>query len=68
MINLVDINDNFNKNRNFIIDILINYYGHEYADIIKKRLDNVFFDFSSTPEEDYNFSRAHGNQINKLSK
>lgn len=68
MINLVDINDNFNKNRNFIIDILINYYGHEYADVIKKRLDNVFFDFSSTPEEDYNFSRAHGNQINKLSK
>ena len=68
MINLVDINDNFNKNRNFIIDILINYYGHEYADIIRKRLDNVFFDFSSTPEEDYNFSRAHGNQINESSK
>ena len=68
MINLVDISDNFNKNRNFIIDILINYYGHEYADIIKKRLDNVFFDFSSTPEDDYNFSRAHGNQINELSK
>lgn len=68
MINLVDINDNFNKNRNFIIDILINYYGHEYANIIKKRIDNVFFDFSSTPEEDYNFSRTHGNQINELSK
>lgn len=68
MINLIDINDNFNKNKNFIIDILINYYGHEYADIIKKRLDNVFCDFSSTPEEDYNFSRAHGNQINELSK
>lgn len=68
MINLIDINDNFNKNKNFIIDILINYYGHEYADIIKKRLDTVLFDFSSTPEEDYNFSRTHGNQINKLSK
>jgi len=53
---------------NVIIDILINYYGQEYSEVIRKRLDNVFFDFSSTPEEEYNFLRVHGNQLSGLSK
>ena len=68
MINLINIEDNFNKSRNSIIDIFINYYGPEYSDIIKKRLDNIFLDFSSTPEEEYKFLIENGNQINDLSK
>ena len=68
MINLIDVNDNFNKNKNFIIDVFINYYGSDYSDIIKRRLDNVLFDFSSTPEEDYKFMVEHDNQITDLSK
>ena len=68
MINLINIEDNFNKSRNSIIDIFINYYGPEYSDIIKKRLDNIFLDFSSTPEEEYKYLIENGNQINDLSK
>lgn len=68
MINLINISDSFNKNKNFIINILINYYGQEYSDIIKERLENVFFDFSSTPEEDYKFLKLHETQIDSLSK
>ena len=68
MINLIDVNDNFNKNKNFIIDVFINYYRSDYSDIIKRRLDNVLFDFSSTPEEDYKFMVEHDNQITDLSK
>ena len=68
MINLINISDSFNKNKNFIINILINYYGKEYSDIIKERLENVFFDFSSTPEEDYKFLKLHETQIDSLSK
>lgn len=68
MINIIDINDILNKNMNVIIDILINHYGQEYSDVIRKRLDNVFFDFSSTPEEEYNFLKMHGNQLSGLSK
>lgn len=68
MINLININDNFNKNKKFIVDILINYYGQEYSNVIKERLENVFFDFSSTPEEEYKFLKSHTNQINDLNK
>ena len=68
MINLINISDSFNKNKNFIINILINYYGYEYSDIIKERLENVLFDFSSTPEEDYKFLKLHETQIDSLSK
>ncbi len=35
MVNLIHINDNFNKGKSFIIDMLIDYYGNEYSDIIK---------------------------------
>lgn len=66
MINLIDITDNFNRNKNFIVDILINHYGQKYSEIIKERLENVFFDFSSTPEEEYNFLKSHSDQVNNL--
>ena len=68
MINLININENFNKNKKFIVDILINYYGQEYSKVIKDRLENVFFDFSSTPEEEYNYLKSHTDQVNDLNK
>lgn len=68
MINLININENFNKNKKFIVDILINYYGQEYSKVIKDRLENVFFDFSSTPEEEYNYLKSHTEQVNDLNK
>ena len=68
MIDPINIKDSFNRNEIFIINILIEYYGREYSEIIKERLENVFFDFSSTPEEDYKFLKSHENQINNVSK
>lgn len=68
MINLFNIDDSFNKNKKSIIDILINYYGEEYSEIIKKRLENVFFDFSSTPEDDYEFLKKNTTQLSDLDR
>ncbi len=68
MINLGNIYENFNKNKNVIIDLLINHYGQEYEKIIKRRLGNVLFDFSSTPEEEYNFLKQHGSEVDTVSK
>ena len=68
MINIIDINDNFNKSKKVIIDVLINYYGREYSEVIKQKLNNVFFDFSSTPEQEYNLLKKHPNKIDNLSK
>lgn len=68
MINLFNIDDSFNKNKKSIINILINYYGEEYSEIIKKRLENVFFDFSSTPEDDYEFLKKNNTQLSDLDR
>ena len=68
MIDLANINEIFDKNKNLLIEMLINYYGQEYSEIIKKRLGNVFFDFSSTPEDDYKFLKMHSDEFDNQKK
>lgn len=68
MINLININDSFNKSKKVIVNLLINYYGKEYSEVINKRLEKVLFDFSSTPEEDYAFLKKHADQISDINK
>ena len=68
MINYNNIGENFNKYKKIIIEVLTDYYGVQYKEVIKRRLDNVFFDFSSTPEDDYIFLKVHKDLLDNSSK
>ena len=68
MIDITKLKDNFEKSKDIIIKLLINYYGVEYADVIRERLKNVMFDFSSTPEQEYAFLKEHKDELSELSK
>lgn len=68
MINICNISENFNKHKNIIIGLLVDYYGQEYYDLINKRINSTYFDFSSTPVEDYKYVMVHDNEISSFDK
>lgn len=63
MINVCNISENFNKYKNVIISLLVDYYGQEYYDLINERINSTFIDFSSTPVEDYKYAKEHDSEI-----
>lgn len=68
MINICNISENFNKYKNIIISLFADYYGQEYYDLINKRINSTYIDFSSTPVEDYKYAMRHGNKVSYFDK
>ncbi len=68
MVDILHIRDRFYKYKDVLACLFIDHYGEEYADIIKSRLEKVWYDFSSTPNEEYNFMQKHKDQFDIISK
>ena len=68
MANILHISDNFYKYKDVLTRLFIDYYGEEYADIIKNRIDLLCYDFSSIPNEEYKFVQNNKNQFDVISK
>lgn len=54
-----NLNERFDKYKHVIMQTLIDYYGYEYANIIKDRFNHIHFIFSSTPKDDYKFAETY---------
>lgn len=65
MIDINRISERFDKYKYFIIEILVDYYGKEKRNQLVNRLDSVYFNFSSTPLDNYQYALTHRNQITK---
>lgn len=63
MINICNISENFNRHKNIIINLLVDYYGQEYYDLINERINSTYIDFSSTPVEDFKYIIDHDSEI-----
>lgn len=59
MISIASRLENFDKYKIFILETIINYYGEEYRDKILKRFKTIYFNFSSTPEEEYHYMKKN---------
>ncbi len=68
MINICNIAENFNKNKKIIVDFFIDYYGQEYYDLINKRINSTYIDFSSNPVDDYKYAMNYDNNISSFNK
>ena len=68
MINICNISENFNKYKKDIIDLLVDYYGHEYYGLINQRISLTYIDFSSSPIDDYKYVMEYGNNISLYNK
>lgn len=68
MINVSNILENFEKNKNIIIELLVEEYGEQYRQLIIQRINSTYNDFSSTPEEDYRYVQNHKNEVDVLDR
>jgi len=48
-----DMCSNFYRHKELIINLFIQYYGEEYSELIKNRVENTYYNFSSPPDYDY---------------
>lgn len=55
MIDIRNPIENYNKYKPILINLLVDYYGKEYSEMISKKINSVYVDFSSTPQSDYNY-------------
>ena len=67
MIDITRFNVKFNNKKDIIIKTFIDYYGIQYAEVIKERISNLIIDFSSMPDAEYEFSLFYSNLINDRS-
>ena len=66
MFDILDIESAFNNKKDIIIEVLTDYYGEEYADIIKEKIEDTLFIFRSKPEEEYRYVESHKGQVSRL--
>lgn len=59
MLTLDTIEKNFNTYKKIILECLINYYGEEYRYEILEKAKYIYFNFASTPDEEYQFLLRH---------
>lgn len=52
-LNFNDICSNFYEHKELIINLFAEYYGEEYKDLIKDRIEKTYYNFSSSPDYDY---------------
>lgn len=55
MLDINNINKPYNKYKPILINLLVNYYGLQYNEMINKKINDVYIDFSSTPKSDYDY-------------
>ncbi len=65
MIDLNDISKRFNQYKSIIIEMLIDYYGEKNRDTIVNRIGSVYFNFSSTPKDNYQYALTHCDDMSK---
>lgn len=65
MIDLNNISRRFYIYKSLIIEMLIDYYGEKNRDKIVDRLDSVYFNFSSTPSDNYQYALTQRNKMSK---
>lgn len=65
MINLNNISRRFDKYKSFVIEILVDYYGEKNRGEIVNRLNSVYFNFSSTPVDNYQYALVHRDEMSK---
>jgi len=64
MINFKNLEENFIKYKDVIIELLVECYGEKYRNIILYKMNNIFMDFSSIPTDDYEYLLLHEKEIN----
>jgi len=64
MINFKNLEENFIKYKDVIIELLVECYGEKYRNIILYKMNNIFMDFSSIPTDDYEYLLLHDKEIN----
>lgn len=68
MDSIININNRYNEHKDILVDLFVDYYGREYRDLIRSRIDNTPVDLSSTPEDDYHYLTHHPNNISEEEK
>ena len=68
MRNLEELNENFEKNKKYLIEILCSFYDKKYTEMIRNRINNVYYDFSSTPDEEYKYLQMHPYEFSQSEK
>jgi len=62
---LEDINAHFNKYLGVLSEKLIAYYGEEYRNDITEKINRTYYNFTSTPHEEYKYAKANRDEIDK---
>ena len=62
------IENRFYKKKEFILNLLIEYYGKEYEEQIRKKIEAVNFIFSSLPKYDYEFMKENPQEFSSYEK
>ena len=65
MVNIESLDETFEKNKKYIIEALQSFYGKRYQREIQNKIDNVYYNFRSTPEEDYEYLQSHKDEISE---
>jgi len=60
-----DMCSNFYRHKELIINLFIQYYGEEYSELIKNRVENTYYNFSSPPDYDYFYMLKNIKNIRK---
>ncbi len=68
MDSIINIAKNYNEYREILFDLFVDYYGHEYRDLIYSRTDDVPVDLSSTPVDNYYYLKSHSNNISNAER
>ena len=68
MDSIINIAENYNEYREILFDLFVDYYGHEYRDLIYSRTDDVPVDLSSTPVDNYYYLKSHSNNISNAER
>lgn len=59
MIDTTNISENYSKAKDTIIRLIADRYRPEYYDLIVDRINRAYIDFSSTPDEEYQYMLEH---------
>lgn len=68
MDSIINIAKNYNEYREILFDLFVDYYGHEYRDLIYSRTEDVPVDLSSTPVDNYYYLKSHSNNISNAER
>ena len=53
----------FENAKKQIVDVIVSLYGEDEREIIEKRVDNTYLDFTSTPDEEYKLANNYKENV-----